>query len=164
MSKVSFVKNIFLEYGADLRRFVALKLGNPHDAEDIVQDAFHNILRTESPEQLENPRAYLYQTAHNLALNRIRKNNLHQDYLSVGQQDEECRTPERSVVAQHDLKRLEASLNQLPDKCSSAFILSRLYAKNYKEIADELGVSVSSVEKYLIRAIQFLRDNYDENG
>ena len=77
-----FLTSLFLKYQADLLRFIAYKFGDHHDAEDIVQDAFHNILRIDSPENLENPRAYLYQSAHNIALNRIRKNQRHDSYLS----------------------------------------------------------------------------------
>ena len=154
---------MFEKYQTDLKRFVSLKFGDTDNADDIVQDAFHNFLRTESPEMLENPRAYLYQTAHNLALNRIRKQRHHENYLSTDQYDEEeNRSPERFMSAQKDLESVQDALHQLPQKCHQAFLLSRIDGKSYQEIAEELDVSVSSVEKYLMRALNFLRENFDD--
>ncbi len=162
MNKSSFIKSMFEKYQTDLKRFVSLKFGDAGDADDIVQDAFHNFIRTESPETLENPRAYLYQTAHNLALNRIRKQRHHDDYLAIDHDEEELRSPERFMSATKDLERVQASLNQLPEKCHRALLLSRIDGKSYQEIAEELEVSVSSVEKYLMRAMNFLRDSFDD--
>lgn len=161
MNKSSFVKTMFVRYGADLKRFVAHKFGDPDNADDIVQDAFHNFLKTEAPEEIENPRAYLYQTAHNLALNRIRKQRNHENYLAQEHIEEDQRSPERTISAGKDLEMVHKALETLPEKCRQAFIMSRLQNRTYTEIADELSVSVSSVEKYLIRSINFLRDSFD---
>lgn len=158
---MSLVKTLFLQYGTDLKRYVAHKFGDASDADDIVQDAFHNLLRTKAPEDIENPRAYLYQTAHNLALNRIRKQGYHDNYVAEAGNDEEERSPERFVSARKDLESVEQALHDLPEKCRKAFLLHRINAYSYQEIADELGVSVSSVEKYLMRAMKFLRENFD---
>lgn len=154
---------MFVKYQTDLRRFVTLKFGDVDEAEDIVQDAFHNFLRTESPETLENPRAYLYQTAHNLALNRIRKRKHHDQYVAMDHNEEEARSPERITSAEKDLTSVRNALQTLPKKCHQAFVMSRVEGKSYQTIADELGVSISSVEKYLMKAMHFLRENFDEN-
>lgn len=158
MKSSFFLTTLFSKYQADVHRFISHKFGNSHDAEDIVQDAFHNILRLDEPENLDNARAYLYQTAHNLALNRIRKQRRHDDYLSAQGQQQDTASPEFSVHAQKDLETVEKALPRLPRKCKQAFLLSRVHAKSYDEIAKEMDVSVSSVEKYMIRSLQFLRE------
>ncbi len=164
MSKGPLVKSLFVQYGTELKRYVAHKFGDSNDADDIVQDAFHNLLKSKSPEELENPRAYLYQTAHNLALNRIRKQRYADNYAALEHSEEDARSPERFAGAQADLEQVESALSNLPDKCRQAFIMHRMNASSYQEIADELKVSVSSVEKYLMRAMKFLRENFDGNG
>ncbi len=162
MNKASFTKDIFLSYAAELKRFVAKRFGDAHDAEDIVQDAFHNFLRADSLESIKNPRAYLYQSAHNLALNRIRSQRNHTDYISQDSSDEEYRSPERVILAQKELETIEKILSKLPEKCRKAFILRRVHEKSFKEISGELSVTVSSVEKYLVKAVNYLRDNIDD--
>ncbi|VUD56389.1 putative RNA polymerase sigma factor FecI [Thalassocella blandensis] len=164
MNKSSFIKTMFVKYQSDLKRFVTLKFGDVDEAEDIVQDAFHNFLRTDTPETLENPRAYLYQTAHNLALNRIRKRKHHESYIAIDHNEEESRSPERITAGEKDLLSVQRSLTNLPPKCHKAFVMSRVDGKSYHDIADELGVSVSSVEKYMMRAMNFLRENFDETA
>ena len=157
---------LFEKHQLDLRRLIASKFKKSHhEAEDIVQDAFHNILRAENIESLENPKAYLYQTASNLALNRIRKNRQHTSYvagLNLDESDElDERTPERSVFAYRDLLKLQQSLERFPEKYRRTFLLSRVQDKTYGEISTMLNISESTVEKHIIKTLKYLRDNLD---
>ena len=117
MKTAQLLGALFEKHQSDLRRLIAHKFKKSHhEAEDIVQDAFYNILRAENIESLENPKAYLYQAASNLALNRIRKNRHHSAYVAKLNLDEidelDERTPERSVLAYKDLKKLQQSIQQ----------------------------------------------------
>ena len=161
MSRQHLFTTIFHRYQNDLLRFVVSKFGNHHDAEDIVQDAFHNILKSASAETIENPRAYLYQAASNLALNRIQKEQRHQDYGSQESDDVVC-SPEISVLAGKELEKIEDALAMLPEKYRRTFILSRVQGKTYLQISDELGISVSTVEKHVIKVLSHLRDQVGE--
>ncbi|MFT5084721.1 MAG: RNA polymerase sigma-70 factor (family 1) [Lentisphaeria bacterium] len=164
MTQGHLLKSIYEKYQTDLLRFIASKFGNRHDAEDIVQDAFHNILTSEKAKTLENPRAYLYKAANNLALNRIRKEQRHSDYREELCDEPEFASPEQSISAQKDLESIERALGTLPKKYSHTFILSRVHLKSYLEISQELGIAVSTVEKHIIKVLQFLRDHLDEEG
>lgn len=160
MKAPHFLISLFELHQSDLRRLIAHRFKkNQQDAEDIVQDAFHNILRADNIETLENPKAYLYQTAANLALNRIRKQRHHQHYVSVQDADatyDLC--PERSVSAGRDLVRLQQSLEQLPDRYKRTFLLSRVQEKSYKEISELLSIPESTVEKHIIKTLKYLRE------
>ncbi len=161
--RIRFLQSMFREHHGSLLRFLASKLSDPHEAEDIAQDAYHNLLRMNSPEVLENARAYLFQTAANLALNRMRKQRRQQRYtqtvMAEADNDSGLTTtsPEQAVGAQIELQRIVAAVDELPDKCRTAFLMSRSEHKSYNEISEALGVSVSTVEKYLIRALHHLR-------
>lgn len=161
LMKHSFIKSLFVSYSADLRNFVTGKFGDINEADDIVQDAFRNMLRMESPEEIEDPRAYLYKTARNLALNRIRKQKHHDNYIAVQEQKEQALSPERTVAANKDLEILQKAVTKLPPKIKRAFVLSRVHSKTYAEIGQELGISISTVEKYIITALEFLREQLD---
>jgi len=169
MNRPHFLSVLFEKHQSDLRRLIARKFKkNQHDAEDIVQDAFHNILRADNLETLENPKAYLYQTASNLALNRIRKQRLHQQYLAGMQMDANSEidevSPERRVLAGRDLQRLEQALEQLPHKYRHTFLLSRVQDKSYREISEQLNISESTVEKHIIKVLKYLRDQLSEDA
>ncbi len=160
MKSNAFLSSLFVEYSRDLKRFITRKFGSS-DAEDIVQDAFHNILRCDNLEELENPKAYLFQTAQNLALNRIRKKNNHNDYILTQDHDAAEVSLEVSVTAKTDLERVQKAIKKLPVRCQQAFSMSRLQGKTYAEIAEALDVSPSTVEKYVAKSLLFLRDHLD---
>lgn len=162
--RIRFLQSMFKDHHSSLLRFLSGKLSDPHEAEDIAQDAYHNLLRMESPEELENARAYLFQTAANLALNRMRKQRRQHRYAQSVLHDADndsgltTTSPEQAAGAQIELKLIMAAVEELPNKCRQAFLMSRSEHKSYAEISKELGVSVSTVEKYLIKALQLLRE------
>lgn len=152
--------SLFESHYAELRNYIAFKFkSNYQDADDITQDAFQNILSAKNIENLENPKAYLYQTANNLALNRIRKQKRHNEYIKhLDESRVDELTPERNTSAYKDLIRLEKALAQLPVKYRRTFLLSRVQEKSYKEISDELNIAESTVEKHIIKTLKHLRD------
>ncbi len=156
----------FEKHRLELKRVIAARFKLAHEAEDVVQDAFHNMLRAQNIEELENPAAYLYQTASNLALNRIRKQRNHHRYLQCQLVDDEAEqdflTPDRHEGARRDLARLESVLAKLPEKYRRTFLLSRQQEKTYREISELLGISESTVEKHIIKTLKFLREHLQE--
>ena len=162
-NETDFLQTMFREHNASLLRFLTRKLANPDDAEDIAQDAYHNLLRKKPTGQLENAKAYLFQTAANLALNRMRKirRQEHHAQVVIAEADNESglstTSPEQVTNAQIELEKVLASIDDLPEKCRRAFLMSRSEHKTYTEISQTLGVSVSTVEKYMITALEHLR-------
>lgn len=158
-----YLVGLFQSHYADLKSIIAYKFKRYHDAEDIVQDAFYNILRAENLDQIENPKAYLYQTASNLALNRIRKQKHHDSWLQAqdAEQLQEV-SPEQIVISRKMLAEVNESMNQLPEKYRRTFLLSRVEGKTYKEISQELHIAESTVEKHIIKVLKFLRDAMQE--
>ncbi|MCZ6831181.1 MAG: sigma-70 family RNA polymerase sigma factor [Gammaproteobacteria bacterium] len=158
-----FFRRFFQQNQGPLVRFLSRRLADPEEAKDIAQDAFHKMMQLDGAENLEHARAYLFQTAANLALNRIRKRKRQESYVRAAtargeaEQGGTLASPERAALAREQLAQVEAALNKLPLKCQRAFLMHRSRSMTYPEIADELGVSVSTVEKYMIRALQHCR-------
>lgn len=166
MNKRYHLQSLFERYQKDLQRFIAHRFDAHHDAEDIVQDAFHNVLRSVDTAQLDNPKAYLYQTACNLALNRIRKQHHHNHYVATQEHEEEAddaASPHRAYSSQRDLEKLRQVLHGLSPKYRRTFLLSRMEDKTYREFSEELGIPVSTVEKHMIKALQYLREALRED-
>lgn len=156
-----FLKELFESCRLDLQRFLSSKF-DAELSEDVVQDAFVNILNLDKIDEIQNPKAYLYQTAKNLALSRIRRESLHKSYTeTLNEADIEELGPERHYFAQSELNALNNALDCLPEKYRKTFLMSRVQGKSYMEISQALGIPVSTVEKHMIKVLRFLRDNLE---
>ena len=149
-----------------LVRFLSRKLGSIDDAHEIAQDAFMRLHRLEHADDLDNARAYLFQVASNMAIDQLRRRRLHARYLEdegarlhddTGHQDHG--TPEALVAARQQLGLVYRANESLPLRCRQALMLHRVRGLSYAEIAREMGVSVSSVEKYILEALKHCREH-----
>jgi len=171
----SALEELFQNHGPGLIRFLSRKMRSAEDAEDIAQNAFIRIQRVANSGELDNLKAYLYQTASNLAIDQLRREKLHNNYINQETtkhlaQDEagpsmsdQC-TPDRLLSAQRQLKEIRKALDGLPIKCRQAFLLHRNKGLSYSEIAHEMGVSVSSVEKYILQSLKTCRKALSRAG
>jgi len=165
--KSRFLEKIIERDGASLERYLTRKLDNPADAAEVAQEAFLRLYRIDHPEQLDNARAFLFQVASNLAIDQLRRRSLHYRFLkteSLELEDTELAhsasttvSPEKILSAKEKLARIYAAIDELPEKCRQAFLLHRNAGMPYSAIAQEMGVSVSSVEKYILQALKHCR-------
>jgi len=169
------LEELFQSHGPGLVRFLSRKMRSTEDAEDIAQNAFIRIQRVANSGELDNLKAYLYQTASNLAIDQLRREKLHNNYVnqetnkqlhgdeSSPSMSDHC-TPERLLAAQRQLKEISKALDNLPLKCRQAFLLHRNKGLSYSEIAQEMSVSVSSVEKYILQSLKSCRKALTKSG
>ncbi|MFV8818987.1 RNA polymerase sigma factor [Haliea sp. E17] len=162
--KNRFIAELVHDHRAALESFLAQRLGNPDEAAELVQEVFIRLHRLETPEQLENPRAYLYQAASNLAVDQLRRRKLHFRFLAREQRAPEeielastSASPEQILAARQRLAAVNEAINTLPFKARQAFLMHRQSGMSYSAIAEELRVSVSSVEKYILQALRECR-------
>ena len=89
------LEEVFTNHAQGLVRFLYRKVKNWEDAEDIAQNAFIRIQRLTQTGELDNPKAYLYQTASNLAIDKIRREKLHTAYVQPSTRSDEksCTQP-----------------------------------------------------------------------
>ena len=126
----------------------------------MAQEAWLRIYRLDHPEELENAKAFLFQTASNLSIDRIRRVNLERKHNFTS--DEATRSVEDTVDAQQALSTVESALYELPTKCRQAFVMHRRNNLSYPVIAEQLGVSTSMVEKYIIQALKHFRNKLEQ--
>ncbi len=164
-----FVEALVKEHGTMLVRFLTRRMKNREDAEDIAQAAFMRLYTLDDLDKLSNARAFLFQVAANMSIDQLRRQVLHKNYIeretSVVSKDlsamatviPENVSLERELEAQETLKLIYASLAKLPQNVRQAFILNRAKGMTYPAIAKQMGVSVSSVEKYILESLKHLR-------
>lgn len=154
--KDQFIAELFETQALPLVKYLTSRFKNPDEAREVAQEAWLRLYRLDHPEELANARAFLYQTANNLSIDRIRRTNVERKY-HYDEDEEITRTVEDTVAAERSLAAVERALHELPHKCRQAFVMHRRNGMSYPEIAEQLGVSTSMVEKYIIRALKHLR-------
>lgn len=157
----SFLDQLFERHGVALRRFIASRFRAEADVDDIAQEAWVRMQRVANPERLENARAFLFQTAANLAIDHLRRIDFERQHFDPDAEplDEEggAPSPERTADADQQLAIVEAAIGELPERCRQAFVMHRTQDLTYPEIARALNVSTSMVEKYVIQALKHCR-------
>lgn len=151
------IAGLFTSEQGRLKQFVRRLVKNRATAEDLVQDAFVNLLRSTALSEIGNSRSYLTQTARNLAIDHLRRErtrSLFSGELNAGDLPA-CDQPLPDVVLQgrQELVVLRNVIDRLPPKCRAVFLLSREHGLTMKQIAESLGISEKTVEKHLMRAM-----------
>ena len=158
----------YLSKREDLLRFFALRTSSANEAEDIVQEIYLKI--TKSDEAPEHPAAYLYRLGANVMIDRARarrrslaRDDAYYQTLRVdtytGDAIVEAPDPDGAIDARRRLARVMAAVNGLPPQCRRVFLLHKLEGLAYADVAAHLGISRSAVEKHMITALKRLAEH-----
>lgn len=152
--KIADWGRLFIELRPQLQHAAFKILGNIEWAQDVVQDAYLKIIEAASAFEARQPSAYLFQMVRNLAIDAHRRGAL-EAKVFVGEEDgmdvpASSGTPESVTVSRQDLRLVAEALAALPERTRRAFELHRLGGLTQREIAEELGVSVTLVN-FMIR-------------
>jgi RNA polymerase sigma factor (sigma-70 family) len=145
---------------APLRRYLTRFLGDASDAQDIAHDAYLRVYAAENKKPADNPQALLYTTARNLAINRLRRRSIAPVSRDAARVDSAAsRSPGvvQQVMARQELAMLEEAIKELPPGCRKVLLLRKVELLSHQEIADRLGIAISTVEKQHARALRLLR-------
>jgi RNA polymerase sigma-70 factor (ECF subfamily) len=131
--------------------------GNP-DAEDLLQTAYVRLEDYRAAQPVENPRAFLVQTAVNISIDlhrreKVRGPNYADDW---DQAPDEAPLPDEVLEARERLYRVNEGLDKLPVRTREILLMHRLDGMTYREIAAHYRISPSAVEKHISRAMLFL--------
>lgn len=143
---------LYVRHWTELCRYIRKRFGvGPPDPEDVVQEAFLRFSALETRHQIDNPRAYLYRTAHNVLIDERRRQKLRGTVVSdinlMGESD--GRTPERVLLGKERLDVMSRVLFAMPEVRRRSFLLNRLRGLSAAAIARETGYSGSAVKKHI---------------
>lgn len=143
-----------------LIRYFQRRVRNHAEVEDMVQDVFARIVARDSAQPVEHLGAYILKTASSVLMDSSRRGSSRGAGLHVtldpeahGEADLD---PERILQGKQELQAATEALLELPERTRTVFILRRMEGQSFKEIAVQLRISVSAVEKHMVRAIHAL--------
>lgn len=153
-AKLDWFKTVILPQEAALRGRLRRILPSTHELEDMAAEVMTRAYATENWENVTTGRAYLFTIARNLVIDTARRNRV-VSFETIA--DLELLQGENNVEAQlharEALRQIETIVDTLPAQCRRVFILRRIHEKSMLEIAEEMSLSVSTVEKHLAKAI-----------
>lgn len=148
-------EQLFRKFYEPLCQYALKILKEPAQSEEIVQDVFFRIWEKRGELNIEtSEKSYLYRAVHNSCLNHLKHLKVRQKY-QADQQVGEMPTEE---IADHELEvRIREAIRALPENQRQAFELSRTEGLKYSQIADEMGISVKTVESYISKSLKHMR-------
>jgi len=164
LDRAAVVERLFREHNDSLLQFLTTRLRSSQDAREVAQEAYVRLLSLDQPGAVSYLRAFLFKTAANLAVDRMRRNGVRARGASDPLFSEliERRTPERELAGSQAMERMARLVRALPEHCQRAFVLNRVSGKTFAAIAQELRISESSARMYVVRALLYCRARLDE--
>jgi len=164
--KQSTLLETYLLHRDALKRFLVARLGAEAEAEDLVQELYFRLDRATIVADVENPVAYLYKMAFNLARDHRRERQrshvrdgqwIESRRVMVGNEPIADQAPaDIAYEAKEDLARIMAALEDLSPQCRRVFLLHKFEGLSHSEIAAQVGISRSTVEKHMGTGIKHL--------
>ena len=155
-------ESLFKSHFGDLVGFVCSYVNDEEVAKDIVHDVFLVVLKNQKKlDTSYSLKSYLFTLSKNYALNylkhlRVVAMNEREVVEALQNADEELDDYEQRMA------RLNEKLDELPEKQREVLIKCFVEGRTYKDVADEMGISVNSVKTHISRGLKFLRNELKE--
>ena len=156
--KPEVFERIFNAYAMDLKRFLFSKTKDFHSSEDIMQETFVKLWENCNNVNPSKVKSYLFTVANHIFLNKVKHEKvvrLHRERTICSQTNE---SPEYLMIEDEFLKKIERTINDIPEKEREVFLLNRIEKKKYREIAEMLGISIKTVEKRMHFALKVMKE------
>lgn len=150
---------VFNQYYQPLVQYGNTFMKDLDEAEDLVQQVFVSVWeKRETTEIHTSLRALLYKAVHNACLNRIKQQKVRRDFAQAEFMTQTQESASDPVQEKELQQKIEDAVNLLPEQCAKIFRMSRYEQLKYQEIADELGLSVKTVENQMGKALKLMRE------
>ncbi len=155
-------QSIYQSYFERLYRYSFTLIKSNDEAQDVVQIVFVRLWEKWSELIINTDiSAYLYRSVYNESLNRISANKrmrIHQEsYVFETAHEETAFENEHQLSDEQISQRINEVLNLMPPQCQTVFLKSRIDNLKYAEIAQELNISIKTVEVHMSKALKIVR-------
>ena len=146
-------ERVFRMFYVPLCDYAAMILGEQAEAEDVVQDLFMHIWRSRVEIEVQDSvKSYLFTSVRFRALNVLKHKMVERKHGALLTEEE-----------MQQIEQIKKVLQELPTQCRVVFTMSCLEGKKYKDIANELGISVNTVKSHVMKAYKDIRARVGEN-
>jgi len=162
---MSAFDELYERYFIPLLNAAFKRLHSREDALEMVQDLFVQLfIKRKQIDHTYNVGGYLQTMLKYRIIDRFREQLVRKKHIYQFQQmkpDTESDTPEENMDVKLLEQKIYAVIEQLPHKCREVFLLSRFNHLSHQAIADKLNISVSTVEKHIVKALKIVRKHVD---
>lgn len=157
---------LFEKYYQRLCAFAFSILEEFVSVEELVSDVFLKIWEGREHLDIQDPKAYLFKATKNQALKVLRSRVAGKITIGLGggalpeEMSFHENDPESQLITEENVRNIENLVDVLPPKCRTIFYLSREEQMSYQEIADQLEISIKTVENQMGKALKLLREAY----
>lgn len=156
------------EYRGALSRYFSRR-GAPSSAiDDLVQEVFVRLARLAQKSVIDNGEAYLMRTASTVWIDHLRKQQRMNSRVHFEYDDEQHSpagiSPERALESKQSLDRVVAALEALPTRTRQIYLLCRVDGRKRRSVAEQMGITVSAVDKQLMSAAKAVGLAASEEG
>ena len=149
-------ERLYIDHHSWLCSLLCRKLGNAVDAADLAHDVYLNLIKKRCVPSSEDSRCHLTQIAKGMVIDLYRRRRLETCHLEGLKLQAEPLAPSEEVRAlvTETLAQIDSALHRKSPKTRQALLLCKVHGMGHRDIATELKVSVSSVEKYIASALR----------
>lgn len=156
---------LFNAYYQHLCNFAFQFMKEQAASEEVVQEVFYKLWEKRQELNIRSSiKSYLFSSVRNSSLNQLKHLEVRDNFKSYNEQQiHYFENQDYDILVSNELNsKIENSISKLPEERQRVFKLSRYEGKKYKEIADELGISIKTVEGQMSKALKFMRDELSE--
>src|SRR5258706_2481262 len=142
-ARSALVSDLFRDNNRALVRFLLTHLSNEQEAREVAQEAYVRLLQLDQPEAISFLRTYLFRTALNLAIDRVRRRRRTECVERVDLFDE-CSmegTVEQAGLDEQEVGLLQLAIQELKPKCRRAFVLHKFHEQSVVDVATEMDLT-----------------------
>lgn len=161
------LKRLYVAHWRGIRAYLAKRTRDWTVADDLTQETFVRFVEQGDDGDIKDGRSWLYRTAHNLAVDQARQIARRRtdatDVADLEVVQDDLPSAEATAIARQELDHLRMVIEELPELTKRIFVLTRIDGLTYSETARRLGISDSSVQKHLARAVRHVAERFRPN-
>ncbi len=156
-ARLSWFKTVILPHEAALRSRLRRVCRPGFDIDNLVAESLARAYTAKDIARIPTGRGYLFMIARNLLIDTARRDTIVSlDFVADLDMLRADDSLEASLTARDELRHLQAIIETLPQQCRRVFLLRRVQELSFSDIAAQMSLSVSTVEKHLARAVMLV--------
>lgn len=154
----AWFREVFDDYYEYVRNYLYYLSGDIELSEDLVQDVFMKLWEKQKSVKRDSIKPFLFTIARNLYFNTYKRKQIDLRFMNSLVIQSDTDSPESLLEQKEFDQKLQNALSNLPEKCRTYYLMSRIDEMKYAEIAEAFDISIKAVEKQISKAMRLLEE------